>query len=160
MSPYNNQVKSQGSLCMERKPMLLWNSNSGARSTLRRESLVKGSNAAALQKCFSCELRMPGLCFPKARRNTDEEEQCHGCRVDNIVRHQSGEVSWEVSFVLNNHTFNTIGDFGMEIFGVTADTYHYIKAPLDTKFNAVYPYSLINKKCKQDQMWKCSLRKA
>lgn len=27
-------------------------------------SLVKGSNAAAFQECFSCELSMRGLCFP------------------------------------------------------------------------------------------------
>ena len=34
--------------------------------------LVVGSNALNMQeKCFTCDLVMPGLCYPKARRNTD-----------------------------------------------------------------------------------------
>ena len=123
---------------------------------LNKGRLVKGSNAAAAMTCFQCQLLMPGLCFPKVRRNTDQEECCHGCRVDEIIREQSCEVSREASSVLNSYTFNTIEDFPMQIFDVAADTFPYVKAPFNTKYNTVCPHSLIAKTCKG----KCSLRKA
>ena len=54
-------------------------------------SLASGSNAASLQEeRTSCHLVMPGLCYPKARRNTGDSETCHGCRVNDIVLEQSG----------------------------------------------------------------------
>ena len=55
------------------------------------ERLVRGSKAATLQEpCISCGCVMPGLCFPKARRNTGVSESCHAYLIDD-------DTFWRVS---------------------------------------------------------------
>ena len=48
-----------------------------------RQPLVDGSNAANTQEdCNQCGCSMPGLCYPNARQNTGQSENCHACLYD------------------------------------------------------------------------------
>ena len=123
---------------------------------------MRGSNAASLQpECIACHMVMPGLCYPKAKRNTDESEQCHGCRVVRIIYEQTAMVWGYAMGYLDNQDFHTMEHYPMWVYKIAPDTYPYIRAPLATKFNNVCPNSLNNQMCKLDKRGtNCTLRKA
>ena len=123
-------------------------------NAFNRRPLVRGSNAAALQECSSCELEMPGICYPKARRGREAVEMCHGCRVSEIVLDQTiggivGSMPMVEIFTFECIEYNIAFD---------SDFWPYVQVPLDTKCNTVCPYLLNNRKCPLGEQ--CSLRTA
>lgn len=120
--------------------------------------LVAGSNALAMQEeCFGCELALPGLCYPKARRNTGFAEECHACLADSgtFERVPRGNFNITGSAEL---PVKTMKDTVLLAMGIQTGQYTAVKAPLNEMLNTICPYSINKKKCKVPGG--CSLRVA
>ena len=114
-------------------------------------ALPLGSNLVNLQEpCLTCDLTMPGLCFPARRRNSEESEFCHACRIDEGIFYRVARSQLVPDDDLRNLN---IGEAALTAMGV--HPYPYIKAPLNTRLNTVCPFLLNKKACPHS---KCPLR--
>lgn len=117
-------------------------------TTYNDAPLVAGSNALAMQEeCFGCDLVLPGLCYPKACRNSGWAEECHACLADGktFERVPRGNLNVPGSAEL---PVDTIQDAAVLAQGIPPRQYPAVKAPLNEMLNTVCPYSINKKKCK------------
>lgn len=94
---------------------------------------------------------MPGLCYPKARRNTEDNEQCHGYRLDIDIIAASGR--------LDNVGYKSLEEFPLRVLkveGMKETVFPFVKAPMATKYNSLCPFSLLRMKCKVSNGQRCS----
>ena len=126
-----------------------------------KKPLVKGSNAERFQECAMCGLSLPGLCYPIRRRNS-EDAICHACEHDStLFSFWPGNCIGSIFTENGQLTDARMQGCALLVLKIaTPNVYPYVKAPLNTRFNAICPLSLKHKQCKHPDGKECTLLKA
>ncbi len=123
------------------------------------KTLVPGSNALTTRDipCGFCFEFYPGICYPIRSFNSDHL-QCFACRMDQgfFSRVPKGQLNYPVG--IPNITNQNVRGIALAAMGVSPDTYPYVKAPYNQKFNSVCPFSLNRIRPRHPTGEKCSLR--